>query len=174
MIFTESYTDFGIVFGEIELGSFSSNNSWGFLVDLVDVILKLPLSFRGSKVEGESLSVLDSGQVFSGKPSFVLFVHEIFVVSILLQNTEVEKQFQGHELRDSGSLGSWGNIGDIVVIDEVPPFSLEDLGVLAGLGGGFRSNMLGHNESLASSLDFEISVSPSDLEEPVVGVKTMG
>lgn len=55
----ESNSDFGIVLLEVELLSLWSNDTRGFLVYLVDVVLESSLSFGGGKVEGEFLSVLD-------------------------------------------------------------------------------------------------------------------
>lgn len=55
----ESNSDFGVVLLEVELLSLWSNDTRGFLIYFVDIVLESSLSFGGGKIEWEFLSVLD-------------------------------------------------------------------------------------------------------------------
>lgn len=167
----ESNSDFGIVLLEVELLSLWSNDTRGFLVYLVDIVLESSLSFGGSKIEGEFLSVLDWLELLFAEPHGVSFVHEVSAVGFWSDQTVVHEEFEGSPLGSRSSSGWWGHVRVEVVMGEGPPFSLEFFAVHQGLLWSLASDVLRDVESSDSSVDLVISLSSSHFQDPVVRVE---
>lgn len=172
LILNQSDTNFCVICLEIEFLSSRSQNTRVFLIVIIDIFLKDPLTRRSSQIPWESLPISNNSEFLFSVKAFILFVEEISVPSLAPQHSEVKQQLEDDEFWHNTPSGSRSDIRPIVVMNMLSPFVFQSLKINEGLCCGLRTNVIGYKESSTSSFDSEVSFSPSSFEDPMVWVKS--
>lgn len=172
ILFLISYTKFCIVFFEVELLAFDSDDARVLLVELLGVLLELPLAFSRGQIVREPFGVSDELGFLFGDVALVPLVEEVPLPSIVAPQSVVHHPIET-VVRKSGPSGSGSHIRHVIVIHEVLPLIVHLHIVPISLSLGLAADELRDEESSQSSFDFPISCSPSDLEQPVIRMKVL-